>query len=127
MQFRCHYGIMGTQQEQEQEQCSVTLYCAGSKVWWRDQQKLILIGGIALAVLLLTIILCIIIICICRRMRAKSKCEYSPLFDSIISYNVCRITHRVALCTCTVLCFVVLCLLKISVQHSFILRYSNLF
>ncbi|XP_072934035.1 uncharacterized protein nrm isoform X7 [Epargyreus clarus] len=46
----------------------------GNKVWWRDQQKLILIGGIALAILVITVILCIIIICICRRMRAKSKC-----------------------------------------------------
>ncbi|XP_075987595.1 neuromusculin isoform X9 [Anticarsia gemmatalis] len=46
----------------------------GTKVWWRDQQKLILIGGIALAILVITVILCIIIICICRRMRAKSKC-----------------------------------------------------
>ncbi|XP_041986040.1 uncharacterized protein LOC121738194 isoform X2 [Aricia agestis] len=46
----------------------------GNKVWWRDQQKLILIGGIALAVLVITVILCIIIICICRRMRGKSKC-----------------------------------------------------
>ncbi|XP_072934034.1 uncharacterized protein nrm isoform X6 [Epargyreus clarus] len=45
-----------------------------NKVWWRDQQKLILIGGIALAILVITVILCIIIICICRRMRAKSKC-----------------------------------------------------
>ncbi|XP_072934029.1 uncharacterized protein nrm isoform X2 [Epargyreus clarus] len=45
----------------------------GNKVWWRDQQKLILIGGIALAILVITVILCIIIICICRRMRAKSK------------------------------------------------------
>ncbi|XP_028027603.1 hemicentin-1 isoform X4 [Bombyx mandarina] len=44
-----------------------------SKVWWRDQQKLLMIGGIALAALVLTVILCIIIICICRRMRAKSK------------------------------------------------------
>ncbi|XP_028179374.1 uncharacterized protein LOC114366644 [Ostrinia furnacalis] len=41
--------------------------------WWRDQHKLILIGGIALAVLVITVILCIIIICVCRRMRAKSK------------------------------------------------------
>ncbi|XP_047508896.1 hemicentin-2 isoform X8 [Pieris napi] len=46
----------------------------GTKVWWRDRQKLFLIGGIALALLLITVILCIIIICICRRMRAKSKC-----------------------------------------------------
>ncbi|XP_047508895.1 hemicentin-2 isoform X7 [Pieris napi] len=45
-----------------------------TKVWWRDRQKLFLIGGIALALLLITVILCIIIICICRRMRAKSKC-----------------------------------------------------
>ncbi|CAH2098777.1 unnamed protein product [Euphydryas editha] len=45
----------------------------GTKVWWRDQQKLMLIGGIVLAVLVITVILCIIIICICRRMRAKSK------------------------------------------------------
>ncbi|XP_052742760.1 uncharacterized protein LOC112046705 isoform X2 [Bicyclus anynana] len=45
----------------------------GNKVWWRDRQKLLLIGGIALAVLVVTVILCIIIICICRRMRAKSK------------------------------------------------------
>ncbi|KAM3956997.1 neuromusculin isoform 1-T1 [Aphomia sociella] len=45
----------------------------GRVPWWRDQQKLILIGGIALAVLVLTVILCIIIICVCRRMRAKSK------------------------------------------------------
>nr|XP_053621032.1 hemicentin-1 isoform X6 [Plodia interpunctella] len=42
--------------------------------WWRDQQKLILIGGVALAVLVITVILCIIIVCVCRRMRAKSKC-----------------------------------------------------
>ncbi|XP_045485352.1 uncharacterized protein LOC110992992 isoform X2 [Pieris rapae] len=47
----------------------------GTKVWWRDRQKLFLIGGIALALLLITVILCIIIICICRRMRAKSKFE----------------------------------------------------
>ncbi|XP_013145692.1 PREDICTED: uncharacterized protein LOC106108902 isoform X4 [Papilio polytes] len=46
----------------------------GSKVWWRDQYKLLLFGGIALAVLVVTVILCIIIICICRRMRTKSKC-----------------------------------------------------
>ncbi|CAH2233329.1 jg6242 [Pararge aegeria aegeria] len=45
----------------------------GNKVWWRDRQKLLLIGGIALAILVITVILCIIIICICRRMRAKSK------------------------------------------------------
>ncbi|CAK1595229.1 unnamed protein product [Parnassius mnemosyne] len=45
----------------------------GNKVWWRDQYKLLLFGGIALAVLVITVILCIIIICICRRMRAKSK------------------------------------------------------
>ncbi|KAF9809315.1 hypothetical protein SFRURICE_015589, partial [Spodoptera frugiperda] len=45
----------------------------GNKVWWRDQQKMFLIGGIALAILVITVILCIIIICICRRMRAKSK------------------------------------------------------
>ncbi|XP_013145690.1 PREDICTED: uncharacterized protein LOC106108902 isoform X2 [Papilio polytes] len=45
----------------------------GSKVWWRDQYKLLLFGGIALAVLVVTVILCIIIICICRRMRTKSK------------------------------------------------------
>ncbi|XP_064075310.1 hemicentin-1 isoform X4 [Vanessa tameamea] len=44
-----------------------------TKVWWRDQQKLMLIGGIALAVLVVTVILCVLIICICRRMRAKSK------------------------------------------------------
>ncbi|XP_045507802.1 uncharacterized protein LOC123703740 isoform X2 [Colias croceus] len=47
----------------------------GNKVWWRDRQKLLLIGGIALAILIITIILCILIICICRRMRAKSKFE----------------------------------------------------
>ncbi|XP_013161702.1 PREDICTED: hemicentin-1 isoform X3 [Papilio xuthus] len=46
----------------------------GNKVWWRDQYKLLLFGGIALAILVITVILCIIIICICRRMRAKSKC-----------------------------------------------------
>ncbi|XP_060807894.1 hemicentin-1 [Amyelois transitella] len=45
----------------------------GRVPWWRDQQKLILIGSIALAVLVITVILCIIIICVCRRMRAKSK------------------------------------------------------
>ncbi|CAH2061672.1 unnamed protein product, partial [Iphiclides podalirius] len=45
----------------------------GNKVWWRDQYKLLLFGGIALAILVVTVILCIIIICICRRMRAKSK------------------------------------------------------
>ncbi|XP_045540673.1 uncharacterized protein LOC106711761 isoform X2 [Papilio machaon] len=44
-----------------------------NKVWWRDQYKLLLFGGIALAILVITVILCIIIICICRRMRAKSK------------------------------------------------------
>ncbi|KAG6465559.1 hypothetical protein O3G_MSEX015228 [Manduca sexta] len=49
----------------------------GTKVWWRDPQKLILLGCAALAVLLVAVVLCIIIICICRRMRAKSKCEYS--------------------------------------------------
>nr|XP_053621027.1 uncharacterized protein LOC128681264 isoform X2 [Plodia interpunctella] len=45
----------------------------GRVPWWRDQQKLILIGGVALAVLVITVILCIIIVCVCRRMRAKSK------------------------------------------------------
>ncbi|XP_049882020.1 hemicentin-1 isoform X5 [Pectinophora gossypiella] len=45
----------------------------GAVPWWRDQKKLILIGGIALTILVITVILCIIIICVCRRMRAKSK------------------------------------------------------
>ncbi|XP_045485356.1 hemicentin-1 isoform X5 [Pieris rapae] len=54
----------------------------GTKVWWRDRQKLFLIGGIALALLLITVILCIIIICICRRMRAKSKCPPSNGVDN---------------------------------------------
>ncbi|XP_045532342.1 hemicentin-1 isoform X2 [Pieris brassicae] len=53
-----------------------------TKVWWRDRQKLFLIGGIALALLLITVILCIIIICICRRMRAKSKCPPSNGVDN---------------------------------------------
>nr|XP_032524360.1 uncharacterized protein LOC116775581 isoform X1 [Danaus plexippus plexippus]XP_032524361.1 uncharacterized protein LOC116775581 isoform X1 [Danaus plexippus plexippus] len=44
-----------------------------TKVWWRDQHKLMLIGGAALALLVLFVILCAIIICVCRRMRAKSK------------------------------------------------------
>ncbi|CAG9116132.1 unnamed protein product [Plutella xylostella] len=55
---------------------------ATPKVWWRDQQQLILFGGIALAVLVLTVILCIIIICVCRRMRAKSKCPPTNGVDS---------------------------------------------
>ncbi|XP_045507806.1 uncharacterized protein LOC123703740 isoform X5 [Colias croceus] len=54
----------------------------GNKVWWRDRQKLLLIGGIALAILIITIILCILIICICRRMRAKSKCPATNGIDN---------------------------------------------
>ncbi|XP_038217056.1 hemicentin-2 isoform X4 [Zerene cesonia] len=53
-----------------------------TKVWWRDRQKLLLIGGIALAVLIITIVLCILIICICRRMRAKSKCPATNGIDN---------------------------------------------
>ncbi|CAH0598757.1 unnamed protein product [Chrysodeixis includens] len=60
----------------------------GTKVWWRDQQKLILIGGIALAILVITVILCIIIICICRRMRAKSKCPPSNGVDNAANGNL---------------------------------------
>ncbi|XP_063835254.1 uncharacterized protein LOC135084408 isoform X2 [Ostrinia nubilalis] len=53
--------------------------------WWRDQHKLILIGGIALAVLVITVILCIIIICVCRRMRAKSKCPPTNGVDNAVN------------------------------------------
>ncbi|XP_063898400.1 hemicentin-2 isoform X8 [Helicoverpa armigera] len=60
----------------------------GTKVWWRDQQKLILIGGIALAILVITVILCIIIICICRRMRAKSKCPPTNGVDNAANGNL---------------------------------------
>ncbi|KAJ0170416.1 hypothetical protein K1T71_013787 [Dendrolimus kikuchii] len=59
-----------------------------TKVWWRDQQKMILIGGIALAVLVITVILCIIIICICRRMRAKSKCPPTNGVDNTANGNL---------------------------------------
>ncbi|XP_037293639.1 hemicentin-1 isoform X3 [Manduca sexta] len=54
----------------------------GTKVWWRDPQKLILLGCAALAVLLVAVVLCIIIICICRRMRAKSKCPPTNGIDN---------------------------------------------
>ncbi|XP_075987593.1 neuromusculin isoform X7 [Anticarsia gemmatalis] len=70
----------------------------GTKVWWRDQQKLILIGGIALAILVITVILCIIIICICRRMRAKSKynnpveLEEREKFLTALTPDVLRLT-----------------------------------
>ncbi|XP_072934033.1 uncharacterized protein nrm isoform X5 [Epargyreus clarus] len=70
----------------------------GNKVWWRDQQKLILIGGIALAILVITVILCIIIICICRRMRAKSKynnpveLEEREKFLTALTPDVLRLT-----------------------------------
>ncbi|XP_069363172.1 uncharacterized protein nrm isoform X6 [Maniola hyperantus] len=60
----------------------------GNKVWWRDRQKLLLIGGIALAVLVITVILCIIIICICRRMRAKSKCPPTNGVDNAANGNL---------------------------------------
>ncbi|XP_022828847.1 hemicentin-1 isoform X3 [Spodoptera litura] len=60
----------------------------GNKVWWRDQQKMFLIGGIALAILVITVILCIIIICICRRMRAKSKCPPSNGVDNAANGNL---------------------------------------
>ncbi|XP_072934032.1 uncharacterized protein nrm isoform X4 [Epargyreus clarus] len=69
-----------------------------NKVWWRDQQKLILIGGIALAILVITVILCIIIICICRRMRAKSKynnpveLEEREKFLTALTPDVLRLT-----------------------------------
>ncbi|XP_045485353.1 hemicentin-1 isoform X3 [Pieris rapae] len=70
----------------------------GTKVWWRDRQKLFLIGGIALALLLITVILCIIIICICRRMRAKSKynnsveLEEREKFLTALTPDVLRLT-----------------------------------
>ncbi|XP_045781158.1 hemicentin-1 isoform X3 [Maniola jurtina] len=70
----------------------------GNKVWWRDRQKLLLIGGIALAVLVITVILCIIIICICRRMRAKSKynnpveLEEREKFLTALTPDVLRLT-----------------------------------
>ncbi|XP_045485355.1 hemicentin-1 isoform X4 [Pieris rapae] len=66
----------------------------GTKVWWRDRQKLFLIGGIALALLLITVILCIIIICICRRMRAKSKFELEERekFLTALTPDVLRLT-----------------------------------
>lgn len=70
---------------------SINVYIIGTKVWWRDQQKLILIGGIALAILVITVILCIIIICICRRMRAKSKCKCCYIF----SYNLIYFADKV--------------------------------
>ncbi|XP_047541252.1 uncharacterized protein LOC125074070 isoform X1 [Vanessa atalanta] len=60
----------------------------GTKVWWRDQQKLMLIGGIALAVLVVTVILCVLIICICRRMRAKSKCPPTNGVDNAANGNL---------------------------------------
>ncbi|XP_039761639.1 hemicentin-1 isoform X2 [Pararge aegeria] len=60
----------------------------GNKVWWRDRQKLLLIGGIALAILVITVILCIIIICICRRMRAKSKCPPTNGVDNAANGNL---------------------------------------
>ncbi|XP_069363168.1 uncharacterized protein nrm isoform X2 [Maniola hyperantus] len=69
-----------------------------NKVWWRDRQKLLLIGGIALAVLVITVILCIIIICICRRMRAKSKynnpveLEEREKFLTALTPDVLRLT-----------------------------------
>ncbi|XP_047508894.1 hemicentin-2 isoform X6 [Pieris napi] len=65
-----------------------------TKVWWRDRQKLFLIGGIALALLLITVILCIIIICICRRMRAKSKFELEERekFLTALTPDVLRLT-----------------------------------
>ncbi|XP_047508893.1 hemicentin-2 isoform X5 [Pieris napi] len=69
-----------------------------TKVWWRDRQKLFLIGGIALALLLITVILCIIIICICRRMRAKSKynnpveLEEREKFLTALTPDVLRLT-----------------------------------
>ncbi|XP_022828846.1 uncharacterized protein LOC111358149 isoform X2 [Spodoptera litura] len=70
----------------------------GNKVWWRDQQKMFLIGGIALAILVITVILCIIIICICRRMRAKSKynnpveLEEREKFLTALTPDVLRLT-----------------------------------
>ncbi|XP_064292902.1 hemicentin-1 isoform X6 [Plodia interpunctella] len=66
--------------------------------WWRDQQKLILIGGVALAVLVITVILCIIIVCVCRRMRAKSKynnpveLEEREKFLTALTPDVLRLT-----------------------------------
>ncbi|XP_059047752.1 hemicentin-1 isoform X2 [Achroia grisella] len=60
----------------------------GRVPWWRDQQKLILIGGIALAILVITVILCIIIICVCRRMRAKSKCPPTNGVDNAANGNL---------------------------------------
>ncbi|XP_064075309.1 hemicentin-2 isoform X3 [Vanessa tameamea] len=69
-----------------------------TKVWWRDQQKLMLIGGIALAVLVVTVILCVLIICICRRMRAKSKynnpveLEEREKFLTALTPDVLRLT-----------------------------------
>ncbi|CAG5027639.1 unnamed protein product [Parnassius apollo] len=60
----------------------------GNKVWWRDQYKLLLFGGIALAILVITVILCIIIICICRRMRAKSKCPPTNGVDNAANGNL---------------------------------------
>ncbi|XP_049882019.1 hemicentin-1 isoform X4 [Pectinophora gossypiella] len=60
----------------------------GAVPWWRDQKKLILIGGIALTILVITVILCIIIICVCRRMRAKSKCPPTNGVDNAANGNL---------------------------------------
>lgn len=73
----------------------------GTKVWWRDQQKLMLIGGIVLAVLVITVILCIIIICICRRMRAKSKCKLTSFVVIALIANVTLTMNRVTTCWVT--------------------------
>ncbi|KAL4702256.1 hypothetical protein ACJJTC_005492 [Scirpophaga incertulas] len=67
-------------------QCEMDV--VGIVPWWRDQHKLILIGGIALAVLVITVILCIIIICVCRRMRAKSKCPPTNGVDNAANGNI---------------------------------------
>ncbi|RVE43418.1 hypothetical protein evm_011932 [Chilo suppressalis] len=77
-------------------QCEMDV--VGIVPWWRDQHKLILIGGIALAVLVITVILCIIIICVCRRMRAKSKynspveLEEREKFLTALTPDVLRLT-----------------------------------
>ncbi|CAH0718634.1 unnamed protein product, partial [Brenthis ino] len=70
----------------------------GNKVWWRDQQKLILIGAISLAVLVLCVVLCLLIVCVCRRMRAKAKynnpveLEEREKFLTALTPDVLRLT-----------------------------------
>ncbi|CAH2061674.1 unnamed protein product, partial [Iphiclides podalirius] len=43
-----------------------------NRMWWRDQYKLLLFGGVALSILIVTLVLCIIIFR-CRRIKNKSK------------------------------------------------------